>query len=152
MTITEAQKKQLMKVKGMKALKKEFEKQTKGSGHMKGHGFWDSIKKAVGDVNRWLKKTKAISKVGKVASEILPFTPAAGFASTVKKASKFAESKGYGRGKKTLTRDGRYAKTSVPSHPNVVRSVRTAGLTGGQRQIRQGVFNTVSSEFGKIKF
>jgi hypothetical protein len=144
MAISSAQKKQLLKVKGMKQLKREYERQMKGAGmsHMKGQGFWDSIKKAVGDVNSWLKRTRAISTAGKIAGAILPFTPAAGLTSGVKKATRFAESKGYG--KKTLTRDGRIVKNVMPTHPNIVR--------GGSRQIRQGVFNTVSSEFGKIKF
>lgn len=164
MTITASQKKQLMKVKGMKALKREYERRKRmgGKGHMKGHGFWDDVKKALGDVNAWLKKNKVISTAGKVASAILPVTPFASATPFVMAGTKASQALGYGHmkghGKPTLTRDGRYAKTVKPTHPHVVVnkiSARSAGIKGGQkgqRQIRQGVFNTVSSEFGKIKF
>lgn len=161
MAITPAQKKALLKIKGMKALKAEFDKQMKkvgGNGRMKGRGsdFWKKLGDNIVDIDEFLKKTKLISKAGTLATAILPFTPAGpGAAALTGAVTAGANALGYGYGKKlkaslkpmpVLTTDGRFSKTSLPTRPAVVVG------RGQGRSIRQGVFNTVSSEFGKMKF
>lgn len=73
MAIPEEIKMQLMKIKNIDKLKTKYEKQ-KG-GRMRGSGFWEdlwsTVKKTVKDTNAWLKKTKAISTAGDIATGVL---------------------------------------------------------------------------------
>ena len=111
MSLTAEQKKQLQQIKGFDTLRAEYEKQMKGSGKMKGRGWWDDlwngIKKTAGDVNKFLKDTKIISKTGKLAKVVLPFIPAvSSFADTAGTIGNAAESLGYGKRKKRVVKGG----------------------------------------------
>ncbi len=115
MSLTAEQKKQLQQIKGFDTLRAEYEKQMKGSGKMKGRGWWDDlwngIKKTAGDVNKFLKDTKIISKTGKLAKVVLPFIPvASSFADTAGTIGNAAESLGYGKRKIVVKGGGLTAK------------------------------------------
>ncbi len=110
-------KEKLMKLKGVKNLQKEYNRQMKMSGSgmkMKGGDFWsdlfNSIKKKAIDVNDWLKKNKVISTTGTIASAILPFTPFAELEPEVIAGTAAAKTAGYGKMKKTIKGGGLTAK------------------------------------------
>lgn len=106
MVFTADQKKQIQQIKGFDALKEEYDKRMKGSGKMRGSGFWEdmwgAIKQVAGNVNTFLKNTKVISKAGKLAKYVLPEF---GFAEAVPVAEaigNFAETQGYGKKRKRV--------------------------------------------------
>lgn len=159
--ITPSQKKELLKIKGMKELKKEFDRQIKGSGKKKGPSFWSKLSKTVGDVNKFLKDTKIISKTGKVASAVLPFTPLAEFTPVPLAVSAGAEALGYGKktmkpkGKLMIGLDGKFTRPSMPTKVPLVVGRRALGTGSGhigRGKVKQGTFGTISSDFGKVKF
>lgn len=162
MAITVSQKKELLKIKGMSKLKREFEKQIKGSGKKtKGTSFWDKVKTTIGDVNSFLKKTKAISTTGKLATAILPFTPYSAGTPIAGAITAGASALGYGKktmkpkGKLMIGLDGKFTRPVMPTKVPLVVGRRALGTGSGHRgrgKVKQGTFGTISSDFGKVKF
>jgi hypothetical protein len=107
--LTEEQKKMIMNMKGFKAFKSKYEKELKKmkGGKQKGGDFWsdmwNGIKKTAGDVNTFLKKTKALSTAGEIATFVMPLIPgAAVFEPEVIAATTAAKTLGYGKKKKMV--------------------------------------------------
>lgn len=156
-------------------LKKAYDRIQSGSGmnRMKGKGFWDWLKTAAGDVNKFLKETKLLSKVASpILKYVIPIaagaigTPvsgvAAGIAGTA--ASLGISALGYGKmgyGKKMRGGDSRLSinppgqrlmgKGLVYAY-NGVPTMVGRGHCGCGKMVGTGgsQFNSVSSEFGKI--
>lgn len=149
--ITEAQKREMMKIPGFKELKARYTKQQGGKGKkgMKGGSFWDDIGnwfvQAGKDVNQWLKDTKVLSTTADIAGNVVGFLPGfSQFGEPLKEAGKIAGKLGYG---KMRGGSGVLTKGQIPIH-----RMTGTGLGGGMR-MRGGssVYNNVSSAYGKIK-
>ena len=152
MSFTPAEKKKLMAIPGMRELKEEFEKKTKGAGgnikSLKGSGWWDAVKKNVGDINDFLKKYKVISRAGKVAAGILAFTPLAEASPFVAGASMITDGLGYGKrtGKKSI-KGGKKLVRPPPMRPTLGMGTKPVKGKGSST-----AFNTVSTSGDKVKF
>ena len=122
MAIPEEIKMQLMKIKNIDKLKTKYDKQ-KGGGRMRGSGFWEdlwsTVKKTVKDTNAWLKKTKAISTAGDIATGVLALVQPE-LAPEVAALTEGAKTLGYGK----RTRGG---ASSVSARP---LTLGTKGLYG----------------------
>ena len=149
--LTPEEKKKLLQHPRMKALKKAYDKAMKGSGKMKGMGFWNNVYKAmkkVGgkalEVDKFLRDSKIISKVASgietgalgltaFQPELAEFTlPAAGIAEVVKDT---AQTVGYGKYRNTAS-----YSLSTPSR---------LGMKGGGSSAFGSVFEP---RRGKVKF
>ena len=103
--LTAAQKKAFMDIPLMKELKKNYmaEQKMAGSGKrkMKGGSWWDDVgnwfKQAAVDVDAWLKKTKALSTIGKVVGAIGMIPGLNEFAPVGAAVAKAGEAMGYGK-------------------------------------------------------
>ena len=144
--ISEAQKREFMKVPGFKQFKAQYEKQA-GKGKkrkgMKGGSFWDDIGnwfvQAGKDVNNWLKDTKILSTTADVAGNVVGFLPGfSQFGEPLKEAGRIAGKLGYGK----MRGGAVYTKGQIPIH-----KMTGVGMRGGNL----GVYNVVSSSYGKIK-
>lgn len=113
--LTAAQKKAFMDIPLMKDIKQNYLEAQRGSGkkgRMRGGSWWDDVgnwfKQAAVDVDAWLKKTKALSTLGKVVGAIGMIPGLNEFAPVGAAVAKAGEALGYGKkkkgmGKKTLT-------------------------------------------------
>ena len=102
--LTASQKKAFMEIPLMKEIKQNYLESQRGSGRkMKGGSWWDDVgnwfKQAAVDVDAWLKKTKALSTVGKVVGAIGLIPGLNEFAPVGAAMSKAGEALGYGRKK-----------------------------------------------------
>lgn len=166
---TEAQKKKLMSIPLMKEVKKLYDEQMKGSGRrgrMRGRGFFDDawawIKGAATDVDAWLKRTKALSTVGKVVTalgaipglqEFLPVGAAVTGAATAMGYGKMrgGDSRLVIQPKSSRIRGMGYAPQG---HTNMVFS-STGVIAPTSNRIKGGagtVYGAVYSEYSKPKF
>ena len=130
--LSAAQKKAFMEIPLMKELKKNYIETQRGSGRMKGKGWWDDVtswfKQAAVDVDAWLKKTKALSTIGKVVGAIGMIPGLNEFAPVGAAVTKAGEALGYGRkkgGKKKMTggRKG-FTANDLAQHVNPVSGPR----------------------------
>lgn len=103
--LTAAQKKAFMEIPLMKEIKKNYMESQKmaGSGKrkMKGGSWWSDVgnwfKQAAVDVDAWLKRTKALSTIGKVVGAIGMIPPLAEFAPVGAAMTAAGTALGYGK-------------------------------------------------------
>lgn len=102
--LTAAQKKAFMDIPLMKEIKKNYMEAQRMSGKgkkMKGGSWWDDVgnwfKQAAVDVDAWLKKTKALSTLGKVVGAIGMVPGLTEFAPVGAAVAKAGEALGYGK-------------------------------------------------------
>jgi len=140
--LTPKEKRMLMSIPGFAKLKKQFDKMVRGSGLkiIKGSGFWDKVSKAIGSVHKFVKDKKVISRVAALGAVVLPFTPYAAAAPPAAAIAGYADSIGYGR------------KMKKKSIHRPLKMVGGSKANNRVNKIRPGVFNTISSDFSKMKF
>lgn len=132
--LTAAQKKAFMDLPLMKEIKKNYmaEKKMSGSGKrkMKGGSWWDDVgnwfKQAAVDVDAWLKKTKALSTVGKVVGAIGMIPGLNEFAPVGAAVAKAGEALGYGKKMK----GGRVMKKTITANDFAQHVNPVAGQRG----------------------
>lgn len=126
--LTAAQKKAFMEIPLMKEIKKNYMAEQSGSGRMKGRGWWDDVtswfKQAAVDVDAWLKKTKALSTLGKVVGAIGLIPGLQEFAPVGAGIASAASSVGYG--KKRGGRKGGMTANDLAQHVNPAAGPRGA--------------------------
>ncbi len=133
--LSAAQKKAFMAIPLMKELKKNYmESKMVGSGRMKGKGWWDDVgnwfKQAAVDADAWLKKTKALSTVGKVVGAIGMIPGLNEFAPVGAAVAKAGEALGYGKKMKGGRKKGMTAN-DLAQHVNPVsgpRGLKSMGM------------------------
>jgi hypothetical protein len=125
--LTAAQKKAFMDLPLMKEIKKNYMEAQRMSGSgkkMRGGSWWNDVgnwfKQAAVDADAWLKKTKALSTVGKVVGAIGMIPGLNEFAPVGAAVAKAGEALGYGRRKGGRKIDAR----SFASHVNPVAGSR----------------------------
>ena len=129
--LSATQKKQFMEIPLMKEIKKNYMEAQKGSGRgkgrMRGGAWWDDVaswfKQAAVDVDAWLKRTKALSTVGKVVGAIGMIPGLNEFAPVGAAVTKAAESMGYGK-KKGMGRKRGLTANDLGQHVNPVAGTR----------------------------
>ena len=132
--LSAAQKKAFMEIPLMKEIKKNYMEAQKGSGkgkgRMRGGSWWDDVgnwfKQAAVDVDAWLKKTKALSTLGKVVGAIGMIPGLTEFAPVGAAVAKAGETLGYGRKKGGRAVAGRKGMTAndLAQHVNPVAGPR----------------------------
>lgn len=138
-------------------LKKAYDKVQKGGGgRMRGGSFWDWLKIAANDVNKFLKDTKLLSKV---ASPILKYmipiaagaigSPVSGIAAAAagEVASLGIKSLGYGRSMLVINQKNQRMRVTPVSKKLMMGSGCGCGQMGGGFG---SAYYSSSSQFGKI--
>ena len=129
--LSATQKNQFMEIPLMKEIKKNYMEAQKGSGRgkgrMRGGAWWDDVanwfKQAAVDVDSWLKRTKALSTVGKVVGAIGMIPGLNEFAPVGAAVTKAAEAMGYGK-KKGMGRKRGLTANDLGQHVNPVAGTR----------------------------
>ena len=133
--LTAAQKKAFMDLPLMKEIKKNYmaEQKMSGSGKgrkMKGGSWWNDVgnwfKQAAVDIDSWLKKTKALSTIGKVVGAIGMIPGLNEFAPVGSAVAKAGEALGYGKKMKggRVTRKKTMTANDLGQHVNPVAGTR----------------------------
>lgn len=156
--ITEAQKKELLKIPEFKAIRQQYTKEQKmvgaGKKTMKGRGFWDDVGNwfynAGQSINDFLKRTKLLSNVaGAVLPILAPLGTALLTANPLAAAGSIGVAKAAAEGIKSLGYGKMKGKGFVEDAQKFLGS--SAGVTLGLLSGNPALTSIVSSSLKKIK-